>query len=428
MRKLRSTIALLLAGACLAASAAASPPSLVTTGKQDQSRVRWNDRSIKIAISTSLLKQSPNIKIGSDLIGAVERSLQAWQDAADIEFQLDRSDKQSVSSGLVGDGVSIISVAGTPENVLFFGNDTQSVSAQTKVFYNRKTGFITESDIILNPFQQFSTDGTFGTFDLQSTLTHEIGHLLGLKHSGVIGSVMSEKLAKVGALGLTDMGTRVLAESDITAARDLYGSNSDKDDCCAAVAGKLTVPVGKSLKNARVWAEDGESGRVLGQAEIGVDGRFRLGGLPLGTQKFYWKARIGTSGSLSGELGDVKVEKGETVTLNQKISIGPSSLALDFFGLNGQLGESGISVENGREQVIYIGGKGLDSKTVEIEFSSPFIRAVPATTVNQDFGDGVYVVSLYVVVDPQTPPGVYSIFARGEDGSRTAVVGALKVN
>ncbi len=426
MKRLRFTIALVLFSVCLVANALASPPSLVTAGKLDQPRVRWSDRTIKIAISTSMLKRSPNIKVGSDVIGAVERSLDAWRAVADIEFQLDRSDKQSVSPTGEADGTSVITVAGTPENVLFFGSDTQAVSAQTRVFHLR--GVITEADIALNPFQQFSTDGTFGTFDLQSTLTHEIGHLLGVKHSGVLGSVMYEKLAKVGALGLADLGTRTLAESDISAVRDLYGANTEKDECCGVVLGKLTLPVGKSLKNLRVWAEDGDSGRVLGQAEVAADGKFRLGGLPLGTQKFYWKAKSGATGSFGGELGDVKVEKAEAATLNQKISVGPSLLSLDFFGQNGQLGESGISVENGREQIIYVGGKGLDSRTVEIEFSSPFIRAVPATTVNQDFGDGVSVVSLYIVVAPQTPPGVYSVFARGQDGSRTAALGALKIN
>ena len=426
MKRFRSIIASMLLAVCAVVSATGSPPSVVTLGKQDQPRVRWKDRTIKIAISSSLTTPNSNIKTDSDVRGAITRSLQAWEAVADIKFQIETSDKQNVSPATVGDGVSIITIAQTPENILFFGNDTQSVSAQTRIFHGRR--FITEADIVLNPFQQFSTDGTFGTFDLQSTLTHEIGHLLGLKHSGVVGSVMSEKLAKVGSLGFVDMGPRVLAESDITAARDVYGSENDKEDCCATVTGKLALPVGKLFKSLRIWVEDGNTGKVLGQADVTQDGRFRLGGLPPGTHKYYWKSRIGTNGSSAGELGDLKVETGETAVFNQKITFGPSSLALEFFGVNGQLGESGISVESGREQMIYLGGKGLDSRTVEIEFSSRFIHAVSFTKVNQDFGEDVSVISLYIIVDPQTPPGVYSVFARSEDGSRAAVVGALKVN
>ena len=193
MKRFRSIIASVLLTVCTVVSAAGSPPSIVTSGRLEQPQVRWKGGTIKIAISSSLTTPNSNIKTGSDVKGAILRSLQSWEAAADIKFQIEPSDKQNVSTASSGDGVSLITIAQTPENILFFGNDTQSLSAQTKIFHGRR--FITEADIVLNPFQQFSTDGTFGTFDLQSTLTHEIGHLLGLKHSGVVGSVMTERLA-----------------------------------------------------------------------------------------------------------------------------------------------------------------------------------------------------------------------------------------
>lgn len=412
---------------CTIISAAASPPAIVATGKTDQQRFRWKDQTIRIAISSSLIKSATNIKADSDVLGAIRRSLQAWQDVANIEFQIDSTDRQNVSpAGALGDGISVITIAQTPENVLFFGGDSQSASAKTRVFYNRK-GIITEADVVLSPFQQFSTDGTFGTFDLQSTLTHEIGHLLGLRHSGVVGSAMTENLAKVGSLGYVDFGSRNLSESDIAAVRDLYGSSSEKDDCCATVSGKLTFPVTKSVRTLGVWAEDSGSGRVVAQAEVSADGRFRIGGIAPGTYSLYWTSRTGTNGSSSGDLGSLKVDKSEAAILNQKITFGSSAMSLEFLGLNSQLGESSISIEGGREQMLYIGGKGLDAKTTAIEFASPFLH-VATSPVNQDFGDDVSVISIFVKVDPETPPGVYSIFARGEDGTRTAIPGGIRVN
>jgi len=169
-----------------------------SSGGVDIQRFRWKNRTIKVTVSNTLLNENSNVKLGSEVVEAISRSLLAWQKVADIEFQIDTSDRQSVSpSGVAGDGVSLITIAQTPENLLFFSKDAETASAKTRIFYNAK-GFITEADIVLNPYQQFSTDGTFGTYDLESTLTHEVGHLLGLRHSSVLGATMLDNFGKVG--------------------------------------------------------------------------------------------------------------------------------------------------------------------------------------------------------------------------------------
>ncbi|HRI04756.1 MAG TPA: matrixin family metalloprotease [Pyrinomonadaceae bacterium] len=394
-------------------------------GKVEPQRIRWKGQVIKVAISTSLTRSNPNIKIDSDVIAAIRRSFAAWQDVADIEFQIDITDKQGVSpSGVAGDGVSLITIASTPENVLLFGKDAQTVSAKTRVFFNRK-GFITEADIVLNPFQQFSTDGAYGTFDLQSTLTHEIGHLLGLKHSGVLGAAMSENLGKNTSADTVDFESRVLSESDIAAVRDLYGV--EDEDCCQAVSGKLTLLSGKAAKNLKVWAEELETGRVMAQVDVDADGNYRLGGLTQGSYKLYWKVKSGPGRSSSSELDTVDVENDELRSPTQKINSEPTKVVLDYIGTNSQLAESAVAVTRGREQTVYLGGKNLDAKSISIDFNSPYFTVVSSSLMERDFGPDISVVSFVVVVDKDAPRGVYSIFAADGNGAKAALVGALKV-
>lgn len=394
-------------------------------GKPEPQRIRWKGQAIKVAISSSLTRSNPNIKFDSDVIAAIRRSFSAWQDVADIEFQIDFSDKQGVSpSGVAGDGVSLITIASTPENVLLFGKDAQTVSAKTRVFYNRK-GFITEADIVLNPFQQFSTDGAFGTFDLQSTLTHEIGHLLGLKHSGVLGAVMSENLGKNTSADTVEFEPRGLADSDIAAVRDLYGVV--EDECCQSVTGKLMLLTGKAAKNLKVWAEELETGRVIAQTDTDSDGSYRIGGLAQGKYKLYWKVKSGTGRSTANEIDTLDVENNGLKPATQKIDIEPTKVVLDYVGINSQLAESAVTVSRGREQTIYLGGRNLDAKNISIDFNSPYFYVESASLTGQDFGPEISVVSFVVTIDKDAPRGVYSIFATDGNGSKAALIGALKV-
>ena len=397
-------------------------------GKPDPQRVRWRDRTIKIAVSNSVLEPNSNIKMGSDVLGALQRSSLAWQAVADIEIQIEPSEKQSVSpSGSIGDGVSLITIAQTPENVLFFSKqDPQAESAWTRVFYSGR-GFITEADIVLNPFQQFSTDGTFGTFDLESTLTHEIGHLLGLRHSDVLGSTMSDSLAKNGTFGLADLAARSLSDSDISAVRELYGVDRESEACCAAITGKLATGSAKAVRGLRVWAEESSTGRVLAQADAANDGSFRLGGLSRGSYSVFWQKEGDTSLSTVGVLGTFRLEKDETRIVNEKIVLDRSAVELRYVGVNNQLTNTAVTLNLGREYTVYLGGKNLNNKDIAVEFNSPYLTVVANTLIEQDFGEGISVVSFVVAVHADTLPGVYSIFTTVGDGSMSSLIGALNV-
>lgn len=425
MQILRTVIVTILIAAT--ASLAVASPSMTFGSKPDQPTYRWRPGTIRLLVSSSLMKANANIKSESDVLGALRRSVRSWQDAANIEFQVEMTDKQTVSpAGAAGDGVTLITIASTPENVLFFAKDAQAVSAKTRVFYNRK-GYITEADIALNPFQQFSTDGSFGTFDLESVFTHEIGHLLGLRHSGVMGAAMSDNLGKNGAIEQSQFHSRGLSDSDVAAVREIYGSPSEDEDCCAAVTGKLTLQNGRAGKNVKVWAEDTATGRVVAQAETASDGTYRIGGLAGGKYELYWRAKSGSAGVATGDLGDVELEPRESTTVNQKISLESTRLSIDLIGADGHLGESALALEAGSVRTIFIGGRGLTAESLNLTVTSKFLHIDPASIAERDFGEGVSVVSFALTVDEEAPAGVYSIFASFASGGKTSLVGAIRV-
>jgi len=398
----------------------------VVPGKAEPQQLRWKDGTVTIAISTSFSDINTGIKDGSDVAAAIRNSLLRWENAADIKFTIEATDARNVSpAGLAGDGVSLITIAASPENVLLFAKDPLAESARTRVFYNGR-GFITESDIVLNPYQQFSTDGTAGTFDLEATLTHEIGHLLGLRHSAVLGAVMSEGLARNAGGVLADERRVDLGDADIAAARELYGFVDDVSECCSSILGKITQ-LNKTAKTLSVWAEDNSNGRVVAQTETFADGTYRLGGLVAGRYTVFWQSRDRAAASSVGDLGTVRLGDYEERVLNGKVTVTTTDMALSLIGLNSELADSAILIGNAREYTVYLGGRDFEMKDLRIEFNSPYFRAIPGSIKRYDFGEKLTAVSFLLSVDDEVPSGVYSLFLTGEDGILAAMVGALKV-
>jgi len=391
--------------------------------------LRWKNPAIRIAVSSSLTNPNPNIKTGTDAADVIRRSLSTWENVSPIKFANYTSEKQSVSpSGMSGDGVSLITIAQTPENLALFAGAPQAISAKTRVFYNRK-GEITEADIVLNPYVQFSDDGTLGTFDLQSTLTHEIGHLLGLEHSFSLGAAMYETYGRNGLFGLQSRSGRTLSPEDISALRRLYGGSSGGESCCGSIAGRLMLAAGRRTMTYSVWAEDAESGRIVTSTTSQRGGNYYLEGLPAGDYKVYAQDDAkGRGGMLSFATGEVDVEKGRTSSLNIAPTKRSGELDVRFIGLNGQLAEAPIPVNSGRAYVVYFGGTNLNASKLRAGSNSKFITVNAAAISNFDFSDNVLAIRAEVTIDPDAPLGDYSIYLQGEDGNRRYIIGGIKVN
>ena len=454
MRRLNPILALL---AILAFVTSSQPSSFDLPAAAQEREIKWPTRSIKVALSTSLSSPSPAIKPESDVLGAVHRALASWSRAANIKFVEVSSKKESVSPTSGGDGVNLITIAGTGDNVALFaeGNTT----ARTRVFYDLDTGEINEADIVINPYPysetgaalQFSTDGTPGTYDLESTLAHEIGHLLGLSHSHVIGATMQASQALNGTYGLPAITERTLSDADQAAARSLYGPREKT----GSIEGRILSSIGGDLLPAiaaHVWIEDLDSGKVMASGLTSSSGRFNFNSVPPGNYRAmveYIDEAVKEADALTA-AGDrqpsvrghafrsvemrssLRVISDKPTPLNYVLVPPQNSapvLIPRYIGLNGELSSVPLPVAAGKKITIYVGGEGVDQIPGNgLVLSSPLMTIDPASLTREEFQRSTPVISFTVTVAANTPPGDYTLKLQSNTGEVAYLVGSLTIN
>ena len=384
-----------------------------------QSGRKWKSRTVRLLISESLRRQSTTIKTGTEIDAAAEAAASAWANAADIDLNFADSPLENVSNSRSGgDGASLITAAATSENLALFPQHERSAPAYTRLFFDRR-GALVEADVVLNPYLQFSSDGTPGTFDLQSVLTHEFGHVLGLMHSPVASATMFGRLSPNLERSAKGVEARTLAVADVSAARAVYGPAGGVPDCCAAVLGTLNGSAGTT---GVVWAEEAESGRLVAAGEL-ADGSFDLSGFAVG------KYRLFAQGSRS--KGAVQIfEKALDLptSVRRNLTAPPLDAEIKLIGTNGELGALSVKVTRGNSHQIFIGGTGLDPAKVTFGVSGRHIAVTEGSVFPMGYGGGITAVALTMVVDPDTPPGEYSVFVEAANGARSYLLGAISVD
>ena len=390
------------------------------------SKLRWGKGPISIHISSSFSPPTSGIPAGSDVLGALQHSLAKWEDIADIEFKLSRSDDLSVSpSGAAGDGVSLITIAPVAENVLLFTKDRAKASAITRVFFDRQ-GRITEGDIVLNPAFQFSTDNTFGTYDLEAVFTHEIGHLLGLGHSNIGSSVMFDGVP-LNNFYEAGRHLKALSDHDVASIRALYGAGISDPDCCGVLQGQFPIS-GNRVKDVLIWAQDGKTGAVTHAGNGSKNGSFELNGMTLGSYDILAQANDETGAALGAVwLGSGAIDFGTNKLSGKPGSFAQVGFRIEAVGIEDQLSKRAISVGRGHNYRLLVGGKGLDMKGLSFGTTSSLIVLKPGSQAVQDFEGRLPVVTLDLTIDNSVPPGEYSLFVESPTGLRRYLVGAISV-
>lgn len=405
---------------------------------------RWLRNPIIVSFSSSLDSPPSNIRKGTDIRSAAQRALQSWSDAAGIQFLETTTSNEKISPSNNGDGVNLITVSAV--NASEFAE--YDAPARTRVFFD-SGGAIIEADIALNPAVEFSDDGSFGTYDLESTFAHEVGHLLGLAHSAVISATMQPRQAKNGLYGLPAFTERSLSAADINAVRALYS-----DQMYSSISGRLTTNTAgraRSISGAQMFAEDVSTGSIAGSSISSTGGAYRVDGLNAGVYRVFAQPLDGAVAA--DEIGNASQFPSETTPLfrsfiasnkspSQSVNVSANSdLRLSFFvfprppaltpqlvGMNGELSTAPLPLRAGQTLTIYVAGEGVDEVALDgISISSPLISVVPGSLREAKFDTPFPAISFDIVVANLIQFGDYTIRLQTTKGELAFLPGAITI-
>jgi len=403
---------------------------------QSVRRIHWPRKTIEVALSNSLLTPGTNIKPDSDVVGAARRALARWSNLSNINFVVTWSSATSVSPADAGDGVSLLTIADTPENEAF---NSESTTGRTRVFFDPETGNIAEADVSINPRPraedgtqlQFSTDGTPGTYDLEATFTHEIGHLLGLDHSAVLSSTMQARQAFNGTFGLPALTERTLSEDDRQKVRSLYGPKVKLGRIEGRLADNRVAGLLTPLNGVNVWAENIANGRLIASDITAEDGTYKLEGLVPGQYRVIVTAGSDAQKFRSFELSNQVTVKADVSTplASSLVSPQPSVLNPRAIGLNAELSTVALPLAPGKRVKVYLGGEGVDQVPgTSISVNSPYFTVDPASLAREQIAAPFPVVSIDLQVAANAPFGDYTLRLQSNSGETAYVPGAITID
>jgi len=249
-------------------------------------------------------------------------------------------------------------------------------------------GSITDSDIILNPADSFSTTGAAGTFDFQATITHELGHSLSANHTSLLGGTMYPYISGIIA--------RYLSTDDLAFVNSVYPATAGPAPF-GTISGTITTAGNVGVSYGMITMIDISFGNTIGGL-TNPDGTFSVQ-VPPGTYVVYAEpynpfmqpgnfylttsqaALVSTFQSTmyggSASPTPVTVTANATATVNIAVTAGATSLKMQYYAFGGA-GKSGdirsvnslapIQVPSGASIDFAFIGTGLDATLTDANF------------------------------------------------------------
>lgn len=341
-----------------------------------------------------------------------DRARTTWQVVgSDVAFQ-----RPVVGSAAAGkDGVNGISV----NDKLF---EDSGFLAYTTTWFD-DSGSIQEADI------QIDSQSIAG-YDIQSLIEHELGHFLGLDHSGVVGAVMYPYIAK----------SPVPLDSDDRLTLSAIYPSAALHASTATIRGEVRSSSG-AIFAAQVVAVS-EGGIAVASTLTDRSGAFVLSGLPAGPYRLYAEPLDGpvSRDHLSGiwrsanqrafvtRFGEPQSVNAKTGTQEQRVLLQIDDAAptlnprwIGAFPPNSselRLASTPVNVSSG-DTAIAVGGDGVISGITTFELLAPGVQRVG------DFRYGPNYVYATFRFPAQIPGGSIALVAK--NGSETAMLtGAIR--